>query len=1223
MKYSELIDFQPIEDVIQLKSGDDPQKSRQYVRSYVMSDRMAAMLKSAVADQLQPENANSLGVLVVGNYGTGKSHLMSVIAAVANDAENLSLLTNRNFADAMEPVAGKYEVLRIEIEGSLTASLREIIFAYIRENFAARGIFIDEPDFDKVYDNKRLIQEIMNAFAKKYPARGFLIVVDEFFSYMSSRNSQELIRDAEFLRSLSEMCSRSALRIILGVQEKIFDNPRFSFVSDTLSHVKDRFTQVIITKDATGYVVSERILKKSPAQKNFIRQHLEKFCSLYDGMSSRLDDFVNLFPIHPAYIDVFDKIYLIENRHVLKSISLAIKNIFDDAVPDDAPGIISFDDYWPTVKSDIFPKNHDETIRRVVEASGKLENIINRSFRKTVYKPLAIKIIYALSVHRLTTGGLDLRYGLTAENLRDDLCLYLPLPEKDANFLLGVVRQTLDDIIQTVSGQFIIRNEDNGQFYIDVDKTIDYDENIRQKASFAPPDELNQNFYRLVLDALKWEKQPYVPNFKIYEHDLTWQSKNIFRKGYLFLGLPEDRSTAQPERDFYVHFMPPFTEYTAPAKILDDEIYFHFKPEDDFKKNLALYAAARELERMSTGKDRAAYQSRADALHKKFIRYLDENKINNFDIVYRGKRRHLFEILRGRSRPDDTFGDTLDLAAAICLENYFQSKYPDFPAMKIKVTQNNWRALTTAALGYFNGKKTRQAADMLRSFDLLDGDEVRPERSPYAKYFIDLVNSCAPKVLNYSDLFEGEGDAVVDKHFKIPFTLTPIIFVALVYGGFAEITFEGGSKLTAGNLDPRLQSINFADLLTFQYLSRPAKMPLAALKKLFQIINLDSEQILDPNRQSDAVQKLVERAKKLCNDAARYSSILSGNFFLWGEPLVTGDKLREMKSACSKIRDEFGNYGVRFNTPAKLNNFNLTDEQLDELAKNLKLLNFVKEFVEFRTGCAEAVAYAAAIERVPAIEEDLEEVNRNFRVQRQLILSNVKGSAAAQKVCDDIAKFKGRYIELYLHRHADNRLNRNDDARKGKIVSGQEISNLRNLSRIGIFPTAQFNELQRDLSDLQTCFELTREELDKHPTCPHCHYRLSDTPVDVHEQLDRLETLPEKILREWQKILLDTLNDPILESNMEYLHERQRVAIQNFISDEELPRYVNEFFVTSIKELLKTYQPVVIDADELIRELEILPPLDEKTFRAKILEFISRRTAGKDPSTVRVSLKRR
>ena len=91
MKYSELISFSPIESTIQLKeSNRTAAESARLVKTYVMSDAMAQNLQAPVIDQLQmDEVVDNKGVLVIGNYGTGKSHLMSVIAAVANDAYNL------------------------------------------------------------------------------------------------------------------------------------------------------------------------------------------------------------------------------------------------------------------------------------------------------------------------------------------------------------------------------------------------------------------------------------------------------------------------------------------------------------------------------------------------------------------------------------------------------------------------------------------------------------------------------------------------------------------------------------------------------------------------------------------------------------------------------------------------------------------------------------------------------------------------------------------------------------------------------------------------------------------------------------------------------------------------------------------------------------------------------------------------------------------------------
>lgn len=53
MKYSDLISFNPIEDVIQLVTADDSNKAREYVKTYIMSDAMVQSLKSPVLEQLQ------------------------------------------------------------------------------------------------------------------------------------------------------------------------------------------------------------------------------------------------------------------------------------------------------------------------------------------------------------------------------------------------------------------------------------------------------------------------------------------------------------------------------------------------------------------------------------------------------------------------------------------------------------------------------------------------------------------------------------------------------------------------------------------------------------------------------------------------------------------------------------------------------------------------------------------------------------------------------------------------------------------------------------------------------------------------------------------------------------------------------------------------------------------------------------------------------------------
>lgn len=1226
MKYSQLISFNPIEDVIQLVTAGNKDKAREYVKTYVMSDTMAESLQAPMIDQLQmDEVVDNKGVLVVGNYGTGKSHLMSVISAIATDADNLQYLQNQKFAKQMQPIAGKFEVLRIEI-GGVVMPLYDVIMGYIQEDFDNRGIDFEIPEYGSVKSLKTVIQDMMMAFSEKYPDKGYLIIVDEFLSYLSSRDEREIVLDLEFFRALGEMCSKSKLRIVFGMQEKIFDNPRFSFVADTLKHVSDRFTQLIITKEATSYVVSERILKKTPEQKALIRKHLEKFCGLYTGMSSRLEEFVDLFPIHPSYIDVFNKIYLIENRHILKNISVTIKGIFNTDVPENAPGIISFDDYWPAIKSNGLLKS-DVTISRVVNASQQLEDIINRAFPKAAYKPLAKKIIYALSVHRLTTNGLDVQFGLTAENLKDDLCLYLPMPEEDADFLLALIKTTLRDIMTTVSGQFIIYNDANNQYYIDVDKIVDYDEKIKQKASIMADGELNRYFYDVVYRCLEWDAKQYVTNFNIYEYDLNWDSHSIFREGYLFMGLPGERSTAQPERDFYIHIMPPYDAVGSRVQNLSDEVYLFFKSTDEFRDLMGLYAAANSLAQISEGKDKDAYLNKANMLRKKLIKYLSENKNTCFDVLYKKQKRQMIEVLKGRYSRDLTFKDTIDLAASLCFDEYFGQKYPDFPVMKTKITRRNMADCARAAFDHFAGRKTQQSTAMLQSFGILDGDKIRPENSKYAAYYIDMVKKLQPQgVLNYSDIFEPRFmEMYIDKKFKIEFIFTPIIFLSLVYGGYAVITTKDGKTITASNLD-QIPKMSVMDLYEFKYISRPAQMSMAELKRLFDLLGINPALLDNPNDREEGVKKLLTKAQELANSAVLADNKLNNGFELWGEPLANAAQVASLRSACAAVKNEFSNYQVKFNTPAKLNNFSLSMEQVEELGQNIARMLIIPQLLDFKTGCSDIVSYIANIEFIDlgeVFKGEVEAAKADFRAIRDSIMDGAAGEAAAQKVDVRLSKLKAKYIDIYFEAHKKKRLDITDAQRRGKIQEGRALASLRKLRSIEILSAAKLTDIETDMSGLKVCYELTPEELKSSHICPHCRYHLDDKVKNVYGQLDNIEIRIEDLMAEWTKTLLDTISDPIVASQKSFLSAEQQTAIDEFINTGALPKRVDDFFVKAINALLKGFEPVVIDTDDFMAKLEQMPPMDETSFKAKITELIGSYTKGKDASKLRIVVKRK
>ncbi len=179
MKYRDLIQFEPIESVVQLRDADETASARHLVGTYVISEEMAEKLTGLVIPQLQFEQpADNKGLLVIGNYGTGKSHLMSVISAVAEYSDVVPELTNPLVMDAAQSIAGRFKVVRTEI-GATTMSLRDILVGELEEHLANIGVSYTFPEASQVPSNKRAFEEMMAAFHREYPDQGLLLVVDE------------------------------------------------------------------------------------------------------------------------------------------------------------------------------------------------------------------------------------------------------------------------------------------------------------------------------------------------------------------------------------------------------------------------------------------------------------------------------------------------------------------------------------------------------------------------------------------------------------------------------------------------------------------------------------------------------------------------------------------------------------------------------------------------------------------------------------------------------------------------------------------------------------------------------------------------------------------------------------------------------------------------------------------------------------------------------------
>ena len=139
MKYSDLVHFEPIESVIQLEQADSPTAVRQLVQTFVVSKRMSEQLCELVIPNLQFESpADNKGVLIVGNYGTGKSHLLSMISGLAEHSEMATVVRDKDVSKAAKAISGKFKVVRLELPAT-KKSLRNIICGRLEDFMIGRG----------------------------------------------------------------------------------------------------------------------------------------------------------------------------------------------------------------------------------------------------------------------------------------------------------------------------------------------------------------------------------------------------------------------------------------------------------------------------------------------------------------------------------------------------------------------------------------------------------------------------------------------------------------------------------------------------------------------------------------------------------------------------------------------------------------------------------------------------------------------------------------------------------------------------------------------------------------------------------------------------------------------------------------------------------------------------------------------------------------------------
>ncbi|MCB5936556.1 DUF6079 family protein [Caldibacillus thermoamylovorans] len=1232
LRYHDLISFEPIESVIQLREADDKEKAISLLQSYVISDHMADKLINDIFENLQFERiVDNRGMLIVGNYGSGKSHLMSVVSTIAELPESSQYLRYEKVAEKAKEIEGKFKVIRAEF-GAVTMSLRDIICHHLEKGLEKMGIDYTFPAADQVTNNKDMLYEMMDLFHEEYPDQGLLLVIDELLDYLRSRNEMQLTLDLGFLRELGEVCSNTRFRFISGVQEMLFDNPKFSFVADSLRRVKERFKETRIVREDIAFVVSERLLKKNEEQKALIREHLSKFTKMYSGLSEEIETYVNMFPIHPAYLEMFERVNIAEKRVALKTISDEIKKLITKEVPEDATGFISFDHYWNYIIEDSSLRSNDR-VKVIIDKVNTLKGTIQTAVKRQ-YKAMAEKMVDALAVFRLTTDDLKTPIGLTSEAMRDKLFISYPtlldFDDDVAEFLKTTIDAAMKDLRNAASFQFISLNDENGQYYINIDESIPVDELISQRGEMLDNGKLDSYYFDVLKNATEVSDNTYVSGYKIWLHEIPWMDRRVKRQGYLFFGAPNERSTAQPERDFYIYMLQAFEEPKFKDEEKEDEVFFRLKKKnDEFIKLLRLYGGATEMYNDTTT-NKNLYKPKITEYQRKLVKWIKEHFVDAYEVVYKGKSANVLEHGIFLPSNPDTLVDLIDSVSQDLLSQWFEVKYSEYPSFRkidrSYLTKANMHTYVKDALDYLNGKRKTMGEAILDGLVLLDKNgNPSTRQSGYAKWVVELLNQKdRGQVLNQNELIEvittvqGTEDIRRTKKFDMEPELLVVILGALIQSGEIVVTI-GGTTYEAMNFNDFVQ-LPISDITYFSHIKKPSGLPIPeiqALSEMFDTVKVDFSNTDSLDR---VIVQIISGAKKETSRTVELLASLRQKFQKWDGPLFTPDELADYTNKLNSLNEFLQGLQV-YNTRAKMVNLKYDVNRIEQEKENLKIVekleNLQKRLIEY-TKIADYLTNARYIVSP----------SKDWMTNVDIALDNLSLALKNDEDCSvevaELESLKNEYIEHYLQLHQQNRLNATENRKKAALLQDDRHDAVQLLStKIDLFRTSNvFEEWKKKIQSLKDCYHLTAEKLEHRPECPHCHFNPREELNREKVSLDELDEDLESILSKWTDTLLTNFNDPVVKESIELLEGKQKQLIQSFIENQEFTLPISIELINAINIVLKGIHQEKIDVEQLIKVVGDGNPITVHEAKQNFDKLLRALVGNNDESRVRLTVKK-
>lgn len=1221
MKYRELIQFNPIDEIIKFEKLDNENYRENVVKNFVCSQTFEDYTIPTICKHLDfSQPVETKGIQIVGNYGTGKSHLMSLFSIIAEDEKYLDMLNNKKAKDALKKIAGKYLVHRFEIGSN--NDLWTIVAWEIDKALDEWGVDYSLSDDTTPDSYATKIAKMMAKFEERYPNKGFLLVIDEMLSFLKGHATPaQLNTDLQVLQALGHQSDRTHFRMVFGVQELIYQSTEFQFEKDMLSHVSDRYENLTILKTDVQFIAQERLLKKNDKQRAAISAHLAEFKHFFPDMDNYFDTYVNLFPVHPSYFENFQEIRIGKSqREVLKVLSEKFQKMLDLDIPTEEPGIISYDSYWDDMK-----RNTDlmaiPDVRRVSDIMTIVDQKIDNNFTggRASQRPLAHRIANALAI-KILQADLAKTNGATAETLTSDLCPVDDMCEGYDDLVELAVKPAADNIVQATIGEYLERNDINEEYHLRIEGGVNYEQKIKDYTSQMDNGTKDYYFFNFLAKVLPVEDETYRNGFLIWPHHIVWKSRMCTRAGYIFMGNPAAKSTTQPRRHFYIYFMPIYDEAAKKHQNEEDGVFFLLDGlSDKFKEVVAYYGAALQLENGADSAQKPKYETFRKRFFKEACQVFDNEFYDKTNVEYNGVAQPMRSMVG--FDPGQAKIDAVSSIVSVIMEPHFEHENPDYPSFSLlsqPLADDNRKNILSSARSVIAKPQTANSNGIaiLHGLGLWKDGRLSTTDSQYARSIKKMLDDAGGKVVNRSEILEAfyvEKNEFLSRDYHIESDLEFIVLSAMAALGELEIVLNNTSRINASTID-MVTRLNENDYYEFKSICPPKGINLAVVKEL--MIALLGEDRSNRLGESSTYADMAIAARDISKRAVKMAAKIRNGYTFAGAEILSpfeGSTYHTKFVALAGMCDQIPNY----NNEAKLRNITWPVELVRS-----KLVDDKGKLDEFEKKFAD-------MDKFQAIISYLKQAQQFAVCDKPMVMKLIQGMQRLSSIIDmndneraaylrELEQLKGEYADWYLARYNAAHITEIENSSKLDILRSKKCQVCEDVIDANFLNMVIFTQWKNKMGLLKPANSMvTRESVLISPFQDGFN---PATHSGTKPEIGVLKTELDEIYVDVEQQFHDALEDPSVDRNKQYLNEPEKVLIRQFTEGKiELDHTYARQLVEVIQKLNRNFERVEITFDEIVHSFN--RPMTKQAAMDAFEQLIISKSSGMRPEDIRIIIK--